>query len=489
MTLKKQAVGAAFWSGTDVLLRQSIQFIVTVVLARLISPADFGTVAALGLFMGLANVLMDGGFSIALMRDLQASHTDESTVFWLNVGAAVLLALLLTAAAPRIATYFGMPKLVTLTPAFCVTIVLSSLSSVQTTLVAKHLQFRRLALVNTTASLASGALAIVLALAGYGVWALAGRAVVLAAATTAMLWIVQQWRPLWTFNRASMHKLFSFGGYHLAASLLDMFHGRLYTLILGRWFGARELGYYGNADGTQQLPSQFLSGLLSRAALPMLARAAHEPSTLRRGMQLALRGTMLVNAPLMLGMAATSDLLVQTLFGTSWLPAAPILAILSFAGILYPVHAFNVQVLLACGHSDLVFRIGIMKAVTGILLLLAAAPFGMVGIAWSQVAMSILALFINAHYTAKHIGYGLSKQARDFLPPLIVATGMYVSVLVVGHLWAGSQPSIVRLAVLVSLGLILYGSTTFLFGLNALHDVLLLFRRTPTPTSRGREAT
>ncbi len=477
--LKRRALKATLWSGADVLLRQGLQFVITIVLARLVGPADFGTVATLALFVGMATVLMDGGFSAALLQSRDIDHTDESTVFWFNLVIGALLSGILAAASPAIAKFYGMPALRELTPVLGLTVFIASLGTIHATLINKRLEFDTLIRVNLVAVLASGTVAIILALHRYGIWALAAQALVMAVVTTAMLWFVDAWRPAWIFSRKSAHKLFAFSSYQLASSLLDAAYNRFYTLILGRWFGASELGYYGNAENMRQMPARFLSAVLLRAAFPMFAQAAHNPKTLRRGLQLSIRGTMLLNAPAMLGAAALADPLVRFLFGSSWAPAAPVLVVLCIAGALYPVQALNVQALMAQGHARLVFGTSVVKVVVGLAFTLAGAWFGMLGIAWSQVAAALFALYVNTFYTAKLLGYGMGAQARDFLPSVLIAALMGVSVSMLERFWQWPGHATLRLAVLVGMGATFFFAIAVLLRIHALRDVALLVRGNP----------
>jgi teichuronic acid exporter len=474
--LKRRALDATLWSGFEVLLRQGLQFVVAIVLARLLDPSEFGTVATLAFFIAIATVLMDGGFSIALLQRQDIDHVDESTVFWFNLAIGTGLSVLLALAAPELAAFFNLPVLRSLAPVLGLTIFMASLGSIHATLINKRLEFRKLLGVNVGATLVASAVAIALAVLGYGVWALVAQALVMAAVTTAMLWAVDGWRPAWAFSAASVRKLFAFGGYSLASSLLEAAYSRLYTLILGRWFGARDLGYYSNADATQQMPTRFLSAVLLRVALPMFAEAATNREKLRRGMQLSIRATMLVNAPLMFGGAVLAEPLVQVLFGTRWLPAAPILSVLCLAGALYPLHALNLNVLLAQGHSKQMLHIELVKKVMGIALIVAGSFFGVMGIAWSQVVFSLLALVLNTHYSARMIGYGLVAQSRDFLPAVVLALAMATVVAALNHYWPWQTHVVIRFGILVSIGAAMYVAAAALLRLEAVRDVLLLLQ-------------
>jgi len=473
--LKQRALSATLWSGADLALRQALQFAVTVALARILTPADIGTVALLTLFTGIASVLMDGGFSAALIQRQDVDHVDESTVFWFNVGIGAILSLALCGAAPAIASFYGMPELKALTIVLASTVFIGAFGAVQTTLISKRVEFRTQLKISVLATLISGGAAVVLAWLGYGIWSLAARAVLMTSVSTSLLWVFNSWRPAWQFSMGSARRLFGFGGYHLASSLLDTIYGRFYTLLIGKLYGARELGFYSNADTTSLMLSGFPLTVLARVAFPMFSAAAQDKATMRRGMQLSIRGMMLINVPIMLGLAALAEPLVRALFGAQWAPAVPILRVLCLAGLLYPLHMINFHALMAQGHSRLVFRLELVKKSLGVAFAAIGAIYGVIGIAWSQVAFSVLCVAINARYTRRFIAYGASAQLRDFLPVVYVAAPMAGGLYAVDLVWQASPWA--KLCILALLGALMYLTLVWVFRLDAVRDVAALVRR------------
>lgn len=476
--LKRRAFVAALWSGGDIILRQGVQFASTIMLARLLSPEDFGAVAMLALFIGVASVLMDGGFSAALIQYRDVDHTDESTVFWCNIGSGILLTLMLYCAAPWIAFFFDTPILAPLARVMSLACLLASLGVIHSTLLTRRLEFRTQAKAGAVAALLSGLVAIAMALRGYGVWALAAQTLVMAGVMSAMLWRLHSWRPAWVFSLASARKLFNFGGYHLGSSLLEMVYSKLYTLLVGRLFGARELGFYANAESTRQIPGNFLGGLVARVALPMFSEAAHDRVLLRRGVQLSVRVMMFINAPAMLGMAALAEPIIAVLFGKQWLPAAPIMQVLCIAGLLYPIHAINLHALMAQGHSRLMFQLELLKKAVGLALLVAGALYGVIGVAWSQVAFSLAVLALNTHYTRRWLGYGAWAQLREIAPSTLAAGLVAFAAHQVSQAWHVS--AMLQLLVLGAAGVMAYLSIIGVARTHAMQDVMELLCRPQT---------
>ncbi|WP_394752349.1 lipopolysaccharide biosynthesis protein [Crenothrix sp.] len=474
VTLKSRALSATVWSGADIFMRQGLQFGVSIALARLLSPEEFGTVALLYLFTDIAGAFVDSGFSSALVQRQEITHTDESTVFWFNLVMGELVALGLCAAAPVIATFFAIPILQPLTALLALNIFLSALGSIHGTLLTKRLDFRRQMEIGGFASLISGAIAIVMAWHGYGVWALVAQTLASTMVTTLLLWCYSSWRPAIVFSRKSVRQLFGFGGYMLASGLLDITYSRAYTLLIGSFFGVRELGFYNRADGTKQLPVGVLTSILARVSLPIFSTAAHDKAQLRRGVQLALRGMMLINVPMMLGLAATAESFVLTLFGVKWLPSVPLLQVLCLGAVFWPLHVINLNVLMAQGHSHLFFRLEVVKKLLGFALLVAGAFYGVMGIAWSQVVFGILAFAINAYYSKFFLDYGVFAQTCDFLAILFISIFMAVFVYCAStqvHLLAA-----VQLLALILTGLIIFVGLARVFRLTALRDVISLFQ-------------
>lgn len=463
-------------------MRQGLQFFVSVVLARLLSPEEFGTIALLALFIGIAGVFVDSGMSQALIQRQSVSDDDSSTVFWFNIVIAILVAGLLLAASPAIAVFFGKPELVPLTAIMAANIVISALGAVHQTLFTKRLAFKPLVTIGAVASVVSGACAIALAAGGWGVWALAAQTLVAGTSTTVMLWALSPWRPRFVFSFASARRLFAFGGYMLASGLLNILYERAYTLLIGKFYGAADLGHFARAEGTAALPTVLFTNTISRVAFPALSSMSHDIERTRASLRLGLQATMLINAPAMLGLAAVAEPFIATVYGPQWLPAAPLLQILCLGGVLMPMHVLNLQVLMALGRSDLFFRLEIVKKVFGVAVLIAASRFGPFGIAWGLFGLALIALLINTSQTGRLVGYGIWRQLRDVAPAIVVAGAMAIPVQFISGFDSFSEA--VRLLAGVGLGLVLFGGMALVLRLPAVPMLdQLVFRRATRPTA------
>ncbi len=435
--LRAKAKAALLWAGLNILANRGAGFVITIVLARLLTPEDFGTIALLSVFVGVANVFVNAGLGFGLIQRQNVSHIDESTVFWFNLAVALLMAGLLVLSAPWIASYFGVAVLAPLTLVMAMNLLVSALGSIQGALMTRRLDFKTPMIIGVASTLTAGCTGIYMAWAGYGVWALAIQALLGSVTNTALTWIVLRWRPLARFSVESFLGLFSFSGWLFLSWLLDALYQRAYTVMLGKTYGAHDLGVYTRADSTQQLASGVLTDVLSRVAFPLFSSVNADKDRLRRGTRMAARAATLVTAPAMMGLAVLAHPFISAVFGERWLPAVPILQVLCIVGLLYPLHVINLSVLQAQGHANLFFRLELAKKGVGTLLLVVGSFYGVLGMAWSRVLASVFALVINTYYTRKFLAYGVGEQVRDCTPSLLIAAIMAVLV----HLTQGQVGS------------------------------------------------
>lgn len=469
-SMKRQALIAALWSGGDALARHGVQFATTLVLARLLTPADFGLMAMLAVFIGIAGVLADGGFSVALIQRLDVDHVDESTVFWCNLALGGVLATGLFTAAPWLADFYGEPRLRDVARVMALVVVAGAAMGVQAALLARQLDFKTQALAGGLAAVVAGSASIAMALQGYGVWALVVQAVAMSVLNCLLLWCFSQWRPAVVFSLASIRKLVGFSGYHLASTLLETAYSRLFGLLAGKRFGASAAGYYANAENTRQLPASLIGVVVTRIAIPVFARVQGEPDKMRRGLQLANRAMMLVYAPMMLALIALAEPIVELLYGRQWLPAVAPLQVLALAGLLYPLHMVNLHALIAGGHARKMFKVELAKKASGILFLAVGASFGLMGLAWSQVVHSLVALTINTHYAGKWFDYGAFRQLRDVAPVVLVAGVVFPVAGYAASAWKVS--GVMETTAMLSLGVAMYSGLILLLRLEVGNEAL-----------------
>lgn len=452
--LKKAAVHAVKWTALEQSVQQGLFFLTSVVMARLVSPESYGTISLLHVFTGIAGIFINGGLTAALIQKQDSTRIDESTAFWFNTSVAFIMAATLFVSAPAIAGFYGIPSLESIARAYSLQLILGSLNSVQSSLFAKRLDFKTPMKISSTSMIVSAAIGIYLAWRGLEVWALVAQALSAALIQTILIWRLSPWRPAFVFSSQSFRALFGFGGYLFLAGLLDVIYVRGYALIIGKLYGVRDLGIYNRANHIKQLPATALAGMLSRVAFPVFSRTADDLPRLLRGFRTAIRGVMFLNIPIMLGIATVAHPLVRVLFGPAWDESAPLLEILALAGILWPLHVLNLNVIKALGHSKAFLKVEVIKKATGMTLIVIGSMAGLHGMAWAVVISSIFSFFYNAYYTGKLLGHGAWSQILDIYPMLI--SGLLMAGAVFWTSTALILPPLPKLIVLVGVGVTAY---------------------------------
>jgi len=473
--LKQKATRAIGWSAVDQIVRQGLFFVISVTMARLVTPEAYGIVALLGLFTGIAGVFVDGGLSSALIQKNDTTLTDESTVFWFNLAVGSIMGVALFLAAPLISRFYGIAVLLPITRIYAAQFFLGACNSVQNTLFSKHLDFKTPLKISFVSTVLSAAIGIFLAWKGYGVWALVAQSMTAALLQATLLWALSPWRPAFTFSAESYRTLFRFGGYLFISYLIDTFYQKCYTLIIGKCYGVYDLGIYNRANSTNQLPTGVLAGILERVTFPIFSQASYDSAFLRRGCRMSVRGTMFLNIPMMLGVVVVAEPLILTLFGPAWAPAIPLLRILALSGILFPLHVINLSVLKAMGYSSKFLKIELVKKIIGIALIMLGAYFGIQGMAWAVVLSSLFSFVFNAYYTGKLLGYGSFQQSRDCLPALSCGIIMAVMVSACDHAMSG--PPALRLVILSSGGAITFMLIASLLRIPELAEAISLIKK------------
>lgn len=475
MSLRNKTIGALKWSFVQEIAQKFLQFAIGILMARLLSPREFGLVALLTVLVVVAQVLLESGFGSALIQRKDPTATDESSVFYFNVVLGLLLAGLLWLAAPAVAAFYELPELTALARAMAVILVINGFAVVQNALMVRRLDFRRQAVISITGTFVSGAVGLTMAWRGYGVWSLVAQQVANSLVRTLMSWLLNSWRPSWLFDLAALKDMFRFGSGMAASVLLNTVFGNLYPLVIGKLFPAAQLGYYNRAQTLEGITSTTLSSVVSRVAFPVFSKLQDDPVRLRNGLRRAMRTLAFLQFPAMLGLAAVAEPLVLFLLTDKWAPSIPFLQALCFVGLLHPIHMLNVNVLMAQGRTGLLLRLELIKKGLLVATLAVTAPFGILAIIWGQVAMSVIGLAINTHYTRRLADYSLWDQFCDFGPYLGIASVMGIIVwtsnlsFVPGHFG--------QLAGKVVLGATLYGIMAAGLRLGAMADLVGMMRR------------
>lgn len=430
--LKQKTIGGLFWSFVDNFAKLGIQFIVGIILARILSPREFGLVGMLTIFIAVSQTFVDSGFRTALIRKKHCSDVDYSTVFYFNMVVAVALYIVLFFSAGLISRFFEEPQLKPLVKVLGLGLIFSSFGIIQQTILTREINFKLQTYVTLAAALGSGTLAIVMALNNYGVWSLVALTVSRFALSSLFLWSWSKWRPILVFSLQSFKELFSFGSKLLLSAIIETLYQNIYLIVIGKYFSARDLGFYTRADQFRNLPSKNIMGVIQRVSYPVLSSIQDEAERLKTNYQKLIRSTMFITFLLMLGMAAVAKPMVLALIGEKWLPSVVYLQLLCFVGMFYPLQALNLNMLNVKGRSDLFLKLEIIKK-------LIAIPVIIIGIFWGikimivgMIVNSIIAYSINSYYSGRLIGYSTGEQIRDILPSFVLAVGINGVVFLLG---------------------------------------------------------
>lgn len=424
MSLKKQALSGMVWSSIQTFGNQIIGFSVSVILARLLLPAEFGLIGMIGIFMGISSVLISSGLGASLIRTDNPNQADYSTVFVFNLVGSLILYSVMFFAAPFIAAFFEQPLLTSITRWYCLIFVINAFSAIQITRLHKNLDFKTETKSSLTSTVASAISGVALAYNGFGVMSLVWMAIVGALVNNMMLWSQSGWKPSLIFDRQKFHYHFNFGSRMMVSGILDIIFTNAYVLIIGKFFSATQLGYYNRADSMKQLPVSTFSGILNKVTYPLFAEIKNDDVRLKSVYKQIMKMVIFVIAPILVLLGVLAEPLFVLLFTDKWLPGVPYFQILCFAGVLYPLHAYNLNILSVKGRSDLFLRLEVIKKVLLTVILAASFSFGIYGLLWGQVLFSCLAFFINTHYSGKFLKYSSWEQLRDIIPILVLSAAM-----------------------------------------------------------------
>ena len=423
-SLKHKTLRGTVWSTIERFSVQGISFIVMILMARVLTPDDYGLVGMLAIFIAISQSLVDSGFSQALIRKQDRTEVDNSTVFFFNIVVGILLYLILFFSAPLIARFYGQPILTPLTRVIGLSVFLNSLVVVQRALLTIEIDFKTQAKASLTAAIVSGAVGITMTYTGFGVWSIVGYQLSNLAVNDIMLWLFSKWRPIKAFSKQSFKQLFGFGSKLALSSIISTAYDNMYLLVIGKIFKASDLGYYTRAFQFSSFPSSNLSGIIQRVTFPVLCTIQNDDDRLRDVYRRFLRLSGFVIFPLMIGLSAIAKPLVIIVLKDQWAFSATLLSIICFSMMWYPIHAINLNLLQVKGRSDLFLKLEIIKKIIGVAILCATVPFGLIVMCWGSVFSSIICLIVNTHYTGKLIQVGFLTQMRDLIPTLLYAFSM-----------------------------------------------------------------
>ena len=424
-SLTNITIKGTLWSFTERFFAQGVHFLVMVVMARLLSPKEFGLIGMLAIFIAVAQSLIDSGFSQALIRKQNRSDVDKNTVFYFNIVVSSFLYILLYLLSPWVASFYDEAHLCKIMRVTCLVIVINSFGVVQRANFVTAVDFKSQTKASLIAAIVSGFIGVYLAYYDYGVWALVYQQLSSSVMNVIALWFYSSWYPKMVYSWASFRALFGFGSKLMISGLLDTLYRNIYQLVIGKIFSADNLGYYTNAQRFSDFPSSNLTSVLQRVTYPVMCSIQNDDERLVRAYRKFLRLSAFIIFPLMCGLAALSTPMVNIVLGKQWQYTAVLMIPLCFQMMWYPIHSINLNLLQVKGRSDLFLRLEIIKKIIGVSVLFCSLPFGLLAMCCTGVLTSIICLAINTYYTGKIINVGFIMQMKDISISLFVSLTMF----------------------------------------------------------------
>ncbi len=450
---------------------QGVQFVIAIVLARLLTPAEYGVVGIITIFITIANVFVQSGFSTALVQKRNADEADFSSVCYFELAAALLMYGLLYLAAPSIAAYYELPVLAPIVRVLGVVLFPGAVISVQTAYVSRTLEFRGLFLSTLAASLLSGGISVFMAWKGFGVWAMVGQQVLYYLALMTALFITVSWKPGRLFFLSRIREMFSFGWKLLCASLLDTVFNNLYGLIIGKIYNEEALGSYTRGEQFPKLIATNLGAAIQAVLLPAFSAKQDDTAAVRRMVRRAIRLSSFLAVPMLLGLFAVADTLVLALLGEQWLICVPFLRIMCISYCFWPIHITNLQAINAMGRSDIFLKLELVKKALSIVALVIGIRYSVYGMVALKAVQDFLCTFVNGAPNRRLLKYSIWEQWRDMLPPMALSGVMCLLVIVCGRLLADCFVW-GRLAAQITVGIAAYIALAALFRLESFSYLL-----------------
>lgn len=453
--LKQRTLSGVVWGFFEKFSLQVFALVQGIILARLLLPSDFGLIAMTSVFLAVSNILIDSGFSSALIRFNKRTSIDYSTVFVINVVISSIVSLLLCFSAPYIAAFYKEPLLIKIIRVNALLIFMGSFISIQRVKMIAELRFKQKSFMGIVVTIISGIISIVMAILGFGVWSLILPSFFSLFLNFLFYWYYQKWFPGITFSKDSCKRLFGFGSKLLISSLINTIYDNIYPLVIGRKFSSMSLGYYSRAHSYSLLPASTITEVIGSVAYPVLSEIQDNEEALLRAYRRMLRVSAYIVFPIMIGLAAVARPLIFVLITSKWEASVIYLQILCFSMMLLPVHALNLQLLKVVGRSDLFLRLEIIKKILGITILFITVPFGIFYMCIGNVISSYLCLLINTYYTGKLLSFGFIRQMKELGPSFLYSISMGCIVWGI-LLLLSNQHSLFQLSVSIFIGAVYF---------------------------------
>ena len=468
-SLKHQTINGVLWRIIETGGTQIIQFVISIVLARQILPEQFAQIAMLSIFTAVAGVFINSGFSSALIRKIDRTQIDCDTVFYFNIFVSVISYIILYLIAPFVAQFYEITELKMILRVNSLSLVIGSFAGVHRTLFQARMEFKKLAKYNVLSLIISGSIGIYLSCRDFQVWALVAQALVSVSISTVIIFYCSPWRPSLQFSWTSLKEFFSFGSKLLGSSLIDTTYKNIYSVAIGKLFPHSDLAFYNRANSLKGLSSAFPMSIVQSVTFPALCKLQDDDDVLRSSYRKMLQVGAFVIFPLCLGLGSVSYPLINLLYTNVWIYAASLLEIIVFAGMWYPIHAINLNLLQVKGRSDLFFRLEIFQKIIGVTILCISLPFGLKAMCYGEIVISILCLIVNTHYTGKLLNLGFFEQIKDISPSLLLSLIMFTLCKLSSSLLGDGAISLI---ISIAVGSIIYIGGAYVLNFKELYMIL-----------------
>ena len=460
----RTAIKNFIWRFSERCGAQFVTFVVSIVLARLLAPEDYGQIALITVFTNIMQVFVDSGLGTALIQKKNADDLDFSSVFYFNFAVCIVLYCLMFVTAPLIASFYNDTALTPIIRVISLTILISGVKGIQQSYVSRNMLFKRFFFATLGGTIFSAFLGIGLAYAGFGVWAIVVQQLTNTTIDTLILWITVKWRPKKIFSWKRLKDLLSFGWKLLVSSLLDTVYNNLRNLIIGKLYSSADLAYYNQGDKFPKLIVTNVNSSIDSVLLPTLSSAQDNRERVKNMTRRAVKTSTYIMAPLMVGLAFCATPIVRLILTDKWLPCVPYLQIFCITYIFWPIHTANLNAINAMGRSDYFLKLEIAKKTIGMILLLSTMNFGVMAMAYSLLFSTVTSMIINSWPNRTLLGYGLKEQLIDIFPGLFLALFMGLVILLVRLL---ALPDIITLMLQIPLGAAIWLGLSSIFRIEA----------------------
>ncbi|WP_316835589.1 lipopolysaccharide biosynthesis protein [Pedobacter nutrimenti] len=471
MSLKQKTLSGLIWTFIQQFSVQLISFCITIILARILLPKEFGLLAMLSVFIAVGNSLLEGGLTSSLIRSSGLSQEDYSTVFFFNLGGSVVIYLLVFMMAPYISAFYHQDVLTLVLRVYALDFILNAFFGVQNARLTKEMNFKIQMAIQIPSVFIGGLLGVGLALNGFGVWSLVWMNLLQSFISTLLHWMYSGWLPSPVFSKRCFKQHFHFGYKMTLTGLLDILYRNIYVLIIGRYFSITQLGFYSRADSVSQLPVSNISAVINKVTYPMFATIVNDDLQLKRVYKKLMQQVLFWNAPVLIFLAVVAEPLFRLLLTSKWLPAVPYFQILCMAGVIYPLHAYNLNILKVKGRSDLILKLEMIKKVLCVAGILGVVSFGIYGLLYFQLGFNFLGYYINSIYSSKLINYPVREQISDIFPILVISFLSGIFCYALDHFYLQYLlPDTLRILIDGLCFSLIYLGSSSLSKLSAIHD-------------------